>query len=82
MNVKDAPELFTGGSSALSPPSRVLKVEWSSNYVISGFSYWHSNMIFSIFPFLQIDDTDAMEDVHSLLTDVPPPSGMVTMILF
>lgn len=23
----------------------------------------------------QIDDTDAMEDVHSLLTDVPPPSG-------
>ncbi|ELW60551.1 hypothetical protein TREES_T100004366 [Tupaia chinensis] len=22
-----------------------------------------------------IDDTDAMEDVHSLLTDVPPPSG-------
>lgn len=82
MNVKDAPELFTGGSSAFSLPSRVLKVEWSSNYVISGFSYWHSNMIFSIFPFLQIDDTDAMEDVHSLLTDVPPPSGMVTMILF
>ncbi|XP_036721113.1 C2 domain-containing protein 5 isoform X18 [Balaenoptera musculus] len=24
---------------------------------------------------LEIDDTDAMEDVHSLLTDVPPPSG-------
>lgn len=24
---------------------------------------------------LQIDDTDAVEDVHSLLTDVPPPSG-------
>ncbi|KAK2101829.1 C2 domain-containing protein 5 [Saguinus oedipus] len=23
---------------------------------------------------LEIDDTDAMEDVHSLLTDVPPPS--------
>ncbi|XP_068859593.1 C2 domain-containing protein 5 isoform X4 [Aphelocoma coerulescens] len=23
----------------------------------------------------RIDDTDAMEDVHSLLTDVPPPSG-------
>ena len=25
--------------------------------------------------YFQIDDTDAMEDVHSLLTDVPPPSG-------
>lgn len=49
---------------------------------LSGISYWHSNMIFSIIPFLQIDDTDAMEDVHSLLTDVPPPSGMVTMIFF
>ncbi|XP_053320123.1 C2 domain-containing protein 5 isoform X1 [Spea bombifrons] len=24
---------------------------------------------------LEIDDTDAMEDVHSLLTDVPPPPG-------
>ncbi|KAM9581264.1 C2 domain-containing protein 5 isoform 24-T24 [Guaruba guarouba] len=24
---------------------------------------------------LEIDDTDAMEDVHSLLTDAPPPSG-------
>ncbi|XP_066210613.1 C2 domain-containing protein 5 isoform X7 [Saccopteryx leptura] len=24
---------------------------------------------------LEVDDTDAMEDVHSLLTDVPPPSG-------
>ncbi|XP_074793714.1 C2 domain-containing protein 5 isoform X2 [Natator depressus] len=24
---------------------------------------------------LEIDDTDAMEDVHSLLTDVPPPTG-------
>ncbi|XP_039203283.1 C2 domain-containing protein 5 isoform X3 [Crotalus tigris] len=24
---------------------------------------------------LEIDDTDAMEDVHSLLTDIPPPSG-------
>ncbi|XP_065743422.1 C2 domain-containing protein 5 isoform X3 [Phocoena phocoena] len=24
---------------------------------------------------LEIDDTDAMEDVHSLLTDVPPPAG-------
>ncbi|XP_044308149.1 C2 domain-containing protein 5 isoform X6 [Varanus komodoensis] len=24
---------------------------------------------------LEIDDADAMEDVHSLLTDVPPPSG-------
>ncbi|XP_053107491.1 C2 domain-containing protein 5 isoform X12 [Hemicordylus capensis] len=24
---------------------------------------------------LEIDDTDAMEDVHCLLTDVPPPSG-------
>ncbi|XP_077196321.1 C2 domain-containing protein 5 isoform X21 [Paroedura picta] len=24
---------------------------------------------------LEIDDTDAMEDVHSLLTDGPPPSG-------
>nr|XP_048288565.1 C2 domain-containing protein 5 isoform X10 [Myodes glareolus] len=24
---------------------------------------------------LEIDDTDAVEDVHSLLTDVPPPSG-------
>ncbi|TFK06074.1 eukaryotic translation initiation factor 6 [Platysternon megacephalum] len=24
---------------------------------------------------LEIDDTDAMEDVHSLLTDVPPPLG-------
>uniref|UniRef100_A0A8C9HIK6 C2 domain-containing protein 5 n=1 Tax=Piliocolobus tephrosceles TaxID=591936 RepID=A0A8C9HIK6_9PRIM len=24
---------------------------------------------------LEIDDTDTMEDVHSLLTDVPPPSG-------
>ncbi|XP_066489397.1 C2 domain-containing protein 5 isoform X3 [Tiliqua scincoides] len=24
---------------------------------------------------LEIDDTDAMEDVHSLLIDVPPPSG-------
>ncbi|KAG8513805.1 C2 domain-containing protein 5 [Galemys pyrenaicus] len=24
---------------------------------------------------LEIDDTDAMEDVHSLLNDVPPPSG-------
>ncbi|XP_070802683.1 C2 domain-containing protein 5 isoform X1 [Pituophis catenifer annectens] len=23
----------------------------------------------------QIDDTDAMEDVHTLLTDIPPPSG-------
>lgn len=39
-------------------------------------------MIFSIIPFLQIDDTDAMEDVHSLLTDVPPPSGIVPTILF
>ncbi|XP_039767174.1 C2 domain-containing protein 5 isoform X3 [Ornithorhynchus anatinus] len=24
---------------------------------------------------LEIDDTDAMDDVHSLLTDVPPPAG-------
>ncbi|XP_060544230.1 C2 domain-containing protein 5 isoform X10 [Pantherophis guttatus] len=24
---------------------------------------------------LEIDDTDAMEDVHTLLTDIPPPSG-------
>ncbi|NWW38900.1 C2CD5 protein, partial [Panurus biarmicus] len=31
---------------------------------------------------LEIDDTDAMEDVHSLLTDVPPPSGIVTTIFF
>ncbi|NXF50294.1 C2CD5 protein, partial [Oceanites oceanicus] len=31
---------------------------------------------------LEIDDTDAMEDVHSLLTDVPPPSGIVKNIPF
>lgn len=34
-------------------------------------------MIFINYSFFQIDDTDAMEDVHSLLTDVPPPSGIV-----
>ncbi|NXW30507.1 C2CD5 protein, partial [Phaetusa simplex] len=31
---------------------------------------------------LEIDDTDAMEDVHSLLTDVPPPSGIVEATFF
>ncbi|KFM07354.1 C2 domain-containing protein 5, partial [Aptenodytes forsteri] len=29
---------------------------------------------------LEIDDTDAMEDVHSLLTDVPPPSVCLFLI--
>jgi len=38
-------------------------------------------MIFINCSFFQIDDTDAMEDVHSLLTDVPPPSGIVKIIL-
>lgn len=28
----------------------------------------------------QIDDTDAVEDVHSLLTDVPPPPGKTLII--
>ncbi|XP_053741036.1 C2 domain-containing protein 5 isoform X3 [Synchiropus splendidus] len=27
---------------------------------------------------LEIDDTDAVEDIHSLLTDTPPPSGFYT----
>lgn len=42
---------------------------------LSETSDWNTNMIFIDYFFFQIDDTDAMEDVHSLLTDVPPPSG-------
>lgn len=49
---------------------------------LSETSDWNSNMIFINYSFLQIDDTDAMEDVHSLLTDAPPPSGIVKNVFF
>lgn len=45
-------------------------------------SDWNSIMVFISYSFFQIDDTDAMEDVHSLLTDAPPPSGIVKNMFF
>ncbi|XP_078232561.1 C2 domain-containing protein 5 isoform X14 [Pogona vitticeps] len=54
------------------PRSRLLRSQSESSDEITELDLSHGKKDAFV---LEIDDTDAMEDVHSLLTDVPPPSG-------
>ncbi|XP_060632524.2 C2 domain-containing protein 5 isoform X4 [Anolis sagrei] len=54
------------------PRTRLLRSQSESSDEITELDLSHGKKDAFV---LEIDDTDAMEDVHSLLTDIPPPSG-------
>ncbi|KAM9173117.1 C2 domain-containing protein 5 isoform 3-T3 [Pangshura tecta] len=73
INPPEIPEEITG--SPFPEPrqrSRLLRSQSESSDEVMELDLSHGKKDAFV---LEIDDTDAMEDVHSLLTDVPPPPG-------
>ncbi|XP_053261622.1 C2 domain-containing protein 5 isoform X19 [Podarcis raffonei] len=72
INPPEAPEEIIGSPIPEPRRTRVLRSQSESSDEITELDLSHGKKDAFV---LEIDDTDAMEDVHSLLTDVPPPSG-------